>query len=213
MNEASLGFAGAADGGGSSGGDSGQQLALQTRAAFLKNWSWQSVTSLNQAACTRGGAQHGSNPQAQDACRQCWEETRLREASLSDTLDFLRENHRRAPFLFFNGNTFADIGRRTCDALFSELPSIRRRELSSAVAHYIAGVLDRESMISAVNSLCESASLIVGDRVETLRGSLSGVIIRILEDGRVSWKPDTSNNEFIGLPESLRKIKTDWGEN
>ena len=98
-------------------------------------------------------------------------------------------------------------------ALFSDLPALRKRELSSAVAHYIAGVLDRESMISAVNSLCESASLIVGERVETLRGSLSGVIIRILEDGRVAWKPDPSNNEFIGLPESLRKIKTDWGEN
>ena len=96
-------------------------------------------------------------------------------------------------------------------ALFSDLPPLRKRELSSAVAHYIAGVLDRESMIAAVNSLCESASLNVGDRVETLRGSLSGVIIRILEDGRVTWKPDTSNNEFIGLPESLRKTKSDEG--
>ena len=137
----------------------------------------------------------------------------VENCSLLEAFDLLRSFQKKAPFLFLNGNTFPFIGREMSLALFSDLPALRKRELSSSVAHYIAGVLDRESMISAVNSLCESASLIVGDRVETLRGSLSGVIIRILEDGRLSWKPDTSNNEFIGLPESLRKIKTDWGEN
>jgi hypothetical protein len=57
---------------------------------------------------------------------------------LGDTLDFLRACHRRAPFLFFNGNTFADIGRTFSDYLFAELPSQRRRQATSAVAHFIA---------------------------------------------------------------------------
>jgi hypothetical protein len=39
--------------------------------------------------------------------------------------------------------------------------------------------------------------------VKTLRGSLRGVIIRVLEDGRVVWKPDGTTSELIALPESL----------
>ena len=80
---------------------------------------------------------------------------------------------------------------------------MRRRALASCVAHYVAGVLDRESMISSVDSLWASATLGPGDRVQTLRGSTSGIITRILEDGRVAWRPDGFTLELIALPESL----------
>lgn len=83
---------------------------------------------------------------------------------------------------------------------------MRRRELASAVAHYIAGVLDRESMIAAVDSLCASAALAPGDRVQTLRGSTHGTITRVLEDGRVAWQPDGATLELIALPESLTAL-------
>jgi hypothetical protein len=74
------------------------------------------------------------------------------------------------------------------------------------VAHYIAGVLDRDSMVSIVESLCESAAFDPGDRVQTLRGSPSGTVVRLLGDGRVVWKPDGSTLEFTGLPESLKRF-------
>jgi hypothetical protein len=76
------------------------------------------------------------------------------------------------------------------------------REVISAVAHYIAGVLDRDSMMRMVNELCESADLQPGDRVKTLRGSMHGTILRVLPDGRVVWRAD-SGAELTGLPESL----------
>jgi len=206
MNETSLGFAGASDGGRPSRGNLGEQSPLQSRAAFLKNWSWQLVVGLNRAACQRGSAQHGINSETGGACEGSWENFCLSEFSLLETLDFLRHLHRSAPFLFFNGNTFADIGRKSCDVIFSELPTMRRRELASAVAHYIAGVLDRDSMISAVDSLWQSASLAIGDRVQTLRGSTHGRITRLLDDGRVAWRPDGANVDLFALPESLRRI-------
>ncbi len=118
----------------------------------------------------------------------------------------LRSYHRRAPFLFFNGNTFAAIARQLAEALFHELPVVRRREVISAFAHYVAGVLDQSSMVSIVGSLCESASFRPGDRVQTLRGSTSGVVVRILDDGRVEWRPEGSTSGLIGLPESLRRL-------
>ena len=125
-----------------SGGD-GVGSPFQTRAAFLKNRSWELVVGLNRGACARGGAQHGANTESFKATRAEWENERTRESTLLEALDFLKSCHRKAPFLFFNGNTFADIARNTADVIFAEIPTGRRRALISSIAHYVAGVLDR----------------------------------------------------------------------
>jgi hypothetical protein len=65
------------------------------------------------------------------------------------------------------------------------------------------GVLDRDSMVAIVEGLSEVADLKPGDRVKTLRGSTRGVVVRILSDGRVVWRPDGSASELIALPEGL----------
>ena len=72
----------------------------------------------------------------------------------------------------------------------------------SAVAHCIAGVLDHDSMAQIVNELSEAADFHPGDRVKTLRGSMHGTIVRVLEDGRIVWRAD-SGTELTALPESL----------
>jgi hypothetical protein len=64
-------------------------------------------------------------------------------------------------------------------------------------------VLDRESMVEIVESLCQTANLKPGDRVKTLRGTTRGVVLRLLADGRVVWEPDGSGSELMGLPEGL----------
>ena len=127
----------------------------------------------------------------------------MKTVTLSETLDRLRAFHRKAPFLFFNGNTFATVGRELSFALFSDLSPGRKREVASAIAHYIAGVLDRDAMVEIVESLSESADFKPGDRVKTLRGSTRGVILNGLSDGRVAWQPDGSQSALVALPESL----------
>ena len=202
-DETAAGSAGTPHGEGHSGRNAGEQSPLQARAQFLKNRRWELIIGLNQGACARGGAQHGFNRETQAACAKDWATKQSQTLSLGETIDFLRQCHRRAPFLFFNGNTFAAVGRQIAAALFADLPAARRREIISAVAHYIAGVLDRESMVEIVESLCASTDLRPGDCVKTLRGSLRGVILRILSDGRVVWRPDGSQSRLIALPESL----------
>lgn len=88
-------------------------------------------------------------------------------------------------------------------ALFSDLVPGRKREVGSAVAHYIAGVLDRQAMVEIIETLSQAADFKPGDRVKTMRGSLHGVVIRLLEDGRIVWRPDGTDSELTGLPESL----------
>jgi hypothetical protein len=195
------------DAGGSPGGSAGEQSPLQARAAFIANWDWQSVIRHNRGVCERGGAQHGKNSESFEGVRKNWERSHTKETTLEEVVDFLRSCHRRAPFLFFNGNTFAEIGRTFSDYLFAELPTLRRREATSAVAHYIAGVLDREAMVEIVEGLCASAEFQPGDRVKTLRGTTHGVVIRLLENGRVVWRPDRTPTDLTALPESLLREK------
>jgi len=71
--------------------------------------------------------------------------------TLAEAFRFLRSMHRSAPFLFFNGNTFAEIGRQLSTALFADLTPFLLREVSSATAHYIAGVLDEDLLHQLVD--------------------------------------------------------------
>src|SRR6266498_2516017 len=114
------------DPGGGAEGSAGEQSPLQARAAFLANWDWESVIRHNRGVCERGRAQHGTNSESFTAVGEEWQQRRRVEATLGETLDYLRACHRRAPFLFFNGNTFADIARTFSDYLFAELQRLVR---------------------------------------------------------------------------------------
>src|SRR5262245_58135613 len=103
-------------------GGAGEQSPLQARAEFLKNWRWELVARLNQRVCERGRAQHRTNSESITEVKADWERKHVVELSLAETLDYLRSCHRRAPFLFFNGNTFAEIARTFSDYLFAEFP-------------------------------------------------------------------------------------------
>jgi hypothetical protein len=173
------------------GGSTGESASLQGRAPFLKNWNWQSVIRINERLCRGGGAQHGKNSETHSRCEDEWAEGSGKERSLLETLDWLRSFHRKAPFLFFNGNTFAEIAR----------------EAASLAAHYVAGVLDRAPVTQGIVALADIANFKPGDRVKTLKNSLHGVVRQILPDGRIAWQPDDNDAELIALPESLLRQK------
>jgi len=202
-DETAPGSAEKAEAGDDHGRSGDEHSPLQTRAAFIENWGWEFIVSYNRGSCERGRAQHGHNRETYEGVRELWEQTRCRELTLLETLEFLFLCHRSAPFLFFNGNTFAEVARRTVDLLFADLPLARRREASSLAAHYVAGVLDRNFLTQGIDSLCAPADWKPGDRVKTLRGSAHGAILRLLPDGRVVWRPDGSQTELMALPEGL----------
>ncbi len=202
-DEAANGSAEAPEGRRPAPGGGGHGSPLQARAQFLKNWDSNVVISINRGACERGRAQHGINSEAGAACAAEWESLQFQTLTLGETFDRLRSFHSKAPFRFFNGNTFATIGRELTFVLFSDLAPRRRREVGAAVAHYIAGVLDRDAMAEIVETCSQLAELKPGDRVKSLRGSTHGVIVRLLEDGRVVWRPDHTEAELTGLPEGL----------
>ena len=148
------------------GGGVGEPASLSGRAAFLENWHWQSVVRLNERLCGGGHAQHGQNSETHAGCEKEWSQGVKTQRTLLETIDWLRSFHRQAPFLFFNGNTFADIARTLTDAFFAEFPSGRRHQAASLAAHYVAGVLDRDAVVSGIIKLDEAADFKPGDRVQ-----------------------------------------------
>jgi len=62
-------------------------------------------------------------------------------------------------------------------------------------------------MVEIVESLSETSDWKPGDRVKTLRGTTHGIIVKLLEDGRVAWRPDGTKSELMALPESLLREK------
>lgn len=133
-NEAAFASAGASDGRRHPRRGGGDRSPLQTRAAFIKNWDWQSVVGINRGACERGRARHGFNSETASACEAQWKEKRPTEFTLIDLIEFLKSFHRLAPFLFFNGNTFAAIGRQLAFALFNDLPTARKQSSTMAAS-------------------------------------------------------------------------------
>jgi hypothetical protein len=204
-DETATGPAGAPDGGGHSRRGRRESAPLQSRAHFLQNWDWTSVTQIHDGLCDRGRAQRGVNPETHAAVAEEWEKRRASRLTLLEVFQFLKSCHRRAPFLFYNGNTFAEIGRALSNALFSNLTLHRRKAVSSTAAHFITGVLDQDLMIDAIESLSETVEWKAGDRVKTLRGSLHGTVLRVLDDGKIVWRPDGTDEELTGMPENLRR--------
>lgn len=64
-------------------------------------------------------------------------------------------------------------------------------------------MLDREARVQMLEALAQSNDFKPGDRVQNLWGLLRGVMVRLLEDGRVVRQPDGPERELTGLPERL----------
>lgn len=189
-------------------GSKTQPTPLQLRASFLENWNWKFVTDLNCGLCQGNKAQHGFRPENKETFKETWEKFRGKVVTFEETLDFLTAAHKEAPFLFFNGNTFAEIGRTLALIIFSDLPPSRRSIVVSSIAHYIAGVpeMDKMALTDILNSLTAPKTLTPGTKVQTLKKTLKGTIEKVLPDGRLKIVLDETNLTMIATPDSLLEI-------
>ncbi len=84
-----------------------------------------------------------------------------------------------------------------------------RRSVQPTISSFLSTVqqlLFRAKIDALICALFASANFHPGARVKTLRGSMSGRILRVLSDGRVVWQTD-SGAELTALPEALLKEK------
>jgi len=120
---------------------------------WLEDWPWETVVTVNAGLCKEKKALHKPTSDGYAPAQQLWESACRRELTLRQTLDICRQCHKLAPFCFYNGNTFAAIGRTMIQDVVQKLPPLKAQTLRSAVGHYIAGTAGAEELAKALQDL------------------------------------------------------------
>jgi len=65
--------------------------------------------------------------------------------------------------------------------------------------------MDKAAMQNVLESMVQNESFAIGDRVQSLKGSLHGSVKTILPDGRLVVKVDGSSSTVTGLPDTFSR--------
>jgi hypothetical protein len=120
---------------------------------WLRDWPWETVVTINATLCKEKKALHKPTSDGYDSAKKIWESARDRELALHEVLDLCRKCHRLAPFCFYNGNTFAAIGRTIIQEILQKLPPMKAHNFRSVVGHYIAGTIGSKEMTDTLADL------------------------------------------------------------
>jgi len=73
------------------------------------------------------------------------------------------------------------------------------------VAHFVAGLPDIDEVIleKGLNDLIQLELFKAGDRVATLKKTLTGKVVRVKDDGPVVWKCDQTGSTMTATAQSL----------
>lgn len=120
---------------------------------WLKDWPWETVVTINAGLCKEKGMLHQPNPESYETARQIWEQACSEPLSLSGALGVCRRVHEYSPFAFFNGNTFAAVGRTLVQGILKRLAPDKAHIFRGVVGHYIAGTAGQEELDAALAEL------------------------------------------------------------
>ena len=123
------------------------------RKHWLKDWPWATVVAINAGLCKEKKALHQPTSDGYAPAKKLWESAGLDELTVRETLDLCRRCHKLAPFCFYNGNTFAAIGRTLIQDALQKLPPVKAHTLRSVVGHYIAGTAGADELVKALEDL------------------------------------------------------------
>lgn len=117
---------------------------------WLAEWPWETVVAINAGLCKEKNALHKSTSEGYATARKTWEESRSIPLSLRQALEICRHCHKLSPFCFYNGNTFAAIGRTIIRDVLHKMSPVKAQALRSIVGHYIAGTAGERELAQAL---------------------------------------------------------------
>ena len=120
---------------------------------WLKDWPWETVVTINSGLCQEKSALHKPTSDGYEPAKKLWEQSHSRELTLKDTFDICRQCHKLSPFCFYNGNTFAAIGRTLIQDMLPKMQPEKAHSFRSVVGHYIAGTAGEDELSKALESL------------------------------------------------------------
>lgn len=114
----------------------------------LQIFDWDYIVSTNEVLCKKSGYQHGITSEGYEPAKEIFRNAADEPAlDMVEVTEIFRQLHKTAPFLFLNGNTFADVGK----TILSMAYTTHSPEIRSVVGHHIAGkeILSTEELAKA----------------------------------------------------------------
>lgn len=118
--------------------------------AYLAGMPWSAVEDLNSFICQKGGYQFGRTSDGYNPACELWNGSYATEMTVMETAELCRKCHRLAPFLFMNGNTFANLAKIALEPAFTSLPADQVAVYRTAVGHYVAGTIGAHELPAAL---------------------------------------------------------------
>jgi len=120
---------------------------------WLKDWPWETVVTINAGLCQEKNALHKPSSDGYKPAKEIWGKSRGQAHTLRETPDLCRQCHKLAPFGFYNGNTFAAIGRILIQELMRKMSPVKAQGFRSVVGHYIAGTIGETELANTLKDL------------------------------------------------------------
>jgi hypothetical protein len=120
---------------------------------WLEAWPWETVIAINAGLCKEKKALHQPTSEGYEPAKKLWEDSRALNLSLRETFEVCRQCHKLSPFCFYNGNTFAAIGRTIAQSLTHDMSPVKGHALRSIVGHYIAGTAGEKELQQSLAEL------------------------------------------------------------
>jgi hypothetical protein len=125
---------------------------MSATRAWLADFTWEVVTAQNAVLCAAKNALHKPTSDGHAETKALWDLRHPQVMSLDEAVDLCRQCHRKAPFCFYNGNTFASIIALVIKKL--ALPADEAFIIRSLAGHIVAGVATEEE-VRAFREFCE----------------------------------------------------------
>lgn len=125
---------------------------MSATRAWLADFTWEVVTAQNAVLCAAKNALHKPTSDGHAETKALWELRHPQVMRLDEAVDLCRQCHRKAPFCFYNGNTFASIIALVIKKL--ALPADEAYIIRSLAGHIVAGVAT-DGEVRAFREFCE----------------------------------------------------------
>lgn len=125
---------------------------MSATRAWLADFTWEVVTAQNAVLCAAKNALHKPTSDGHAETKALWDLRHPQVMRLDEAVDLCRQCHRKAPFCFYNGNTFASIIALVIKKL--ALPADEAFIIRSLAGHIVAGVATEEEA-RAFREFCE----------------------------------------------------------
>ena len=125
---------------------------MSATRAWLADFTWEVVTAQNAVLCAAKNALHKPTSDGHAETKALWDLRHPQVMRLDEAVDLCRQCHRKAPFCFYNGNTFASIIALVIKKL--SLPAEEAYIIRSLAGHIVAGVATDEEA-RAFREFCE----------------------------------------------------------